>query len=85
MSRSRWSIVVAVFVSLAAGSATAAEKVGEAVLIKTTVTGGGGTLAARSPVYRVERFRTSNTGLGEFVFRDGTKFAVGGNSSVFID
>ena len=29
--------------------------------------------------------RTSQSGLGEFTFRDGTKFAVGGNSSVVID
>lgn len=85
MSGSRWSIVVAAFVSLVAGSAAAAERVGEAVLIKTTVTGDGGTLAKRSPVYRDERIRTSNSGLGEFIFRDGTKFAVGGNSSVVID
>ena len=32
-----------------------------------------------------ERIRTSKTGLGEFVFRDGTKFAVGWNSSITID
>lgn len=64
----------------------AAEQVGEALLIKTSVTGGGGrTLATKSPVHRDERIRTSNSGLGEFVFRDGTKFAVGGNSSVVID
>lgn len=85
MSRSRWSIIVAAFLSLATWGVAAAERVGEAVLVKTTVTGDGGTLAARSPVYRDERIRTSNTGLGEFVFRDGTKFAVGGNSSVVID
>lgn len=63
----------------------AAEQVGEAVLIKTAVTGGGRTLVTRSPVHRDERIRTSSAGLGEFVFRDGTKFAVGGNSSVVID
>jgi hypothetical protein len=85
MSRSRWSIVTAAFVALAASSVSAAEKIGEAVLIKTTVTGNGGTLATKSPVHRDERIRTSNTGLGEFVFRDGTKFAVGWNSSVVID
>lgn len=70
---------------LAACSAVAAEKVGEAVLIKTTVKGDGGTLAVQSPVHRDERITTSNSGLGEFVFRDGTKFAVGWNSSVRID
>jgi hypothetical protein len=85
MSRLRWSIVAAAFVVLAADGSLAAEKVGEAVLIKTKVTGGGGTLSVRSPVHRDERIRTSGSGLGEFVFRDGTKFAVGANSSVVID
>ncbi|MEW9807522.1 FecR domain-containing protein [Mesorhizobium sp. ZMM04-5] len=55
------------------------------MLIKTSVTGDGRTLAVKSPVYRDERIRTSAGGLGEFVFRDGTRFAVGGNSSVVID
>ena len=81
----RRSIVAAAFIALAAGSAVAAEKVGEAVLIKTTVTGDGGTLVTRSPVHRDERIRTSSSGLGEFIFQDGTKFAVGANSSVVID
>ncbi len=85
MSRSRWSIVAVPFIVLAANGGFASEKVGEAVLIRTTVTGDGGTLSVRSPVHRDERVRTSSTGLGEFVFRDGTKFAVGWNSSVVID
>lgn len=63
----------------------AEEQVGEAILIKTSVTGNGRSLATKSPVHRDERIRTSSTGLGEFVFRDGTKFAVGWNSSVVID
>jgi hypothetical protein len=65
--------------------AASQEQVGQATLIRTAVTGGTGPLAAKSPVYRDERIRTSKSGLGEFVFRDGTKFAVGGNSSVVID
>ena len=32
-----------------------------------------------------ERIRTSNSGLGQFVFLDGTKLAVGWGSSVVID
>jgi len=63
----------------------AQEQVGEATLIKTSVTGNGRSLATKSPVHRDERIRTSSTGLGEFIFRDGTKFAVGWNSSVVID
>ena len=79
-------LLAAGLMAACASSSFAAEQVGEAVLIKTTVTGGGGrTLATQSPVLREERIRTSKSGLGEFVFRDGTKFAVGGNSSVVID
>ena len=82
----RWTPIAAVGFCLAVDAPLlAAEQVGEAVLIKTSVTGDGGSLATRSPVHRDERIRTSNTGLGEFVFRDGTKFAVGWNSSITID
>jgi hypothetical protein len=61
------------------------EQVGQATLVRTAVTGGAGPIAVKSPVYRDERIRTSKSGLGEFRFADGTKFAVGGNSSVVID
>jgi len=70
---------------LAPLSSKAAEKVGQAVLIKTEVTGAGGPLAVDDPVHRDERIRTSLSGLGQFTFRDGTKLAVGAGSSVVID
>ena len=63
----------------------AAQQVGEAVLIKTEVTGASGPLTVKGPVHRDERIRTSNSGLGQFVFLDGTKLAVGWGSSVVID
>ena len=63
----------------------AAEEVGKAVLIRTSVTGASGPLAVRAPVHRDERIRTSQNGLGQFLFRDGTKLAVGWGSSVVID
>ena len=69
----------------AAHPAASQEQVGQATLIRTTVTGGAGPLVVKSPVHRDERIRTSNSGLGEFMFRDGTRFAVGRNSSVVID
>jgi hypothetical protein len=73
-------------VSLAAFVCAAeAEQVGQATLITTSVTGDGSALSTKSPVHRNERIKTSNTGLGEFVFKDGTRFAVGSNSSVVID
>ncbi len=65
--------------------ATAAEPVGQAIHIKTEVTGQSGPLVVNSAVHRDERIRTSQSGLGQFVFRDGTKLAVGWGSSVVID
>ena len=55
--------------------AVSQEQVGQATLVKTSVTGDSGPIVTRSPVHRDERIRTSNSGLGEFRFRDGTKFA----------
>jgi hypothetical protein len=69
----------------AMASAWAAEPVGEAVLIRTSVVGGKGDILVKSPIHRDERISTSKSGLGEFVFRDGTKFAVGWGSSVVVD
>jgi len=63
----------------------AQEQVGQATLVRTSVTGQGGELAVKSPVYRDEKIATSGNGLGEFRFSDGTKFAIGGGSSVVID
>ena len=65
--------------------APAAEPVGEATLIRTEVTGARGPLVVRAPVHRDERIKTSISGLGQFIFRDGTKLAVGAGSSVVID
>ncbi len=79
------SALAAAVVALSASVAFAQEEVGQATLILTAVNGGSGPLAIKSPVYRDERITTSQSGLGEFTFRDGTKFAVGGNSSVVID
>ncbi|WP_221112649.1 FecR domain-containing protein [Rhizobium lentis] len=65
--------------------ATAAEPVGQAVVIKTEVTGQAGPIEVNTSVHRDERIKTSQSGLGQFVFRDGTKLAVGWGSSVVID
>ena len=51
----------------------ASEVVGQAVLIKTKVTGQSGPLSVKEPVHRDERISTSASGLGQFLFRDGTK------------
>ncbi len=65
--------------------AFSAEPVGQATLIRTEVSGETGPLVVRSPVHRDERIRTSQSGLGQFIFKDGTKLAVGAGSTVVID
>jgi hypothetical protein len=86
MSSSRGPGVAAVAAALCfAVPSMASEEVGQAVLIKTAVTGQSGPLAVQEPVHRDERISTSTSGLGLFLFRDGTKLAVGGGSSVVID
>jgi hypothetical protein len=86
MSYLRGAAIAALSVTLFCPLPTmAAEPVGEAVLIKTEVTGAGGPLAVDAPVHRDERIKTSKSGLGQFLFRDGTKLAVGWGSSVVID
>ncbi|WP_114428501.1 FecR family protein [Phyllobacterium bourgognense] len=86
MPYSRAAAVAALGMTLLSPLPTmAAEPIGEAVLIKTEVTGGGGPIAVDTPVHRDERIKTSRSGLGQFLFRDGTKLAVGWGSSVTID
>lgn len=63
----------------------AAEQIGKATAITVTVTGGSGPISVNSPIYRDERIRVSSSGAGQFVFRDGTKLAVGPNSSLVLD
>ncbi len=46
----------------------AAEPVGEALLIKTEVSGNSGPLAVKDKVHRDERIKTSQSGLGQFIF-----------------
>ena len=62
----------------------APEVVGEATLIRTAVTGDRGSIEVRQPIHRNEKIRTSQSGLGEFRFRDGTKLAVGWGSVVTV-
>lgn len=86
MSRLRSAALIALSATLVCPMPSfTAEPVGQAVSIRTEVSGASGPLAVRDPVYRDERIRTSKSGLGQFVFQDGTKLAVGWGSSVVID
>jgi hypothetical protein len=84
---SLWRVaVVALCIGLYGALPTlASEAVGEAVVIKTEVRGEGGPLQVKDPVHRDEAIKTSKDGLGQFLFRDGTKLAVGWGSTVVID
>jgi hypothetical protein len=84
------SRLLVTLLGLAAGSCllpsqSAAEAVGKTVSVRTAVTGDGGVLKRADPVNRNERISTNMTGLGQFEFGDGTKLAVGPNSSITID
>ncbi|USJ27401.1 FecR family protein [Ensifer adhaerens] len=85
MFRLRGAAIAVVAVVHSALLTFAAEPVGRAVEIRTAVSGARGAIAVRDPVYKNERISTSKSGLGQFVFEDGTKLAVGWGSSVVID
>lgn len=82
---SRYLIAALALPLLLAPGAFAAEQIGKALAITVTVAGDNGILRASSPIYRDERIRASNSGQGQFEFRDGTKLAVGPNSSLVLD
>jgi len=86
MSRFCGAVAAGVFYALfGLLQAFSAEPVGQATLIRTEVSGETGPLVVRSPVHKDERIRTSQSGLGQFIFKDGTKLAVGAGSTVVID
>jgi hypothetical protein len=82
---SRYLIAALTLPLLLAPGAFAAEQIGKALAITVTVSGDDGILRASSPIHRDERIRASNSGTGQFEFRDGTKLAVGPNSSLVLD
>jgi hypothetical protein len=85
LSRLFMTLVALVAGSCPLPSQSAAETVGKAVSVRTAVTGDKGVLKRADPVNRNERISTNVTGLGQFEFVDGTKLAVGPNSSIIID
>ena len=86
MTHSVKLIIVALALHMAsAAGAVAAEEIGKAVAITVSVSGDGGPLGVSSPIHRDERIRTSSSGTGQFLFKDGTKLAVGPNSSLVLD
>ena len=82
---SRFLVAALTLPLLLAPGAFAAEQIGKALAITVTVSGDNGILRASSPIHRDERIRASNSGTGQFEFRDGSKLAVGPNSSLVLD
>ena len=82
---SRYLIAALTLPLMLAPGAFAAEEIGKALAITVTVSGDNGILKASSPIHRDERIRASSSGQGQFEFRDGTKLAVGPNSSLVLD
>src|SRR5689334_6043462 len=76
-------------IALSAGSALAVEKVGSTVSAADTVRGQGAVgdrrIATADPIYRDERLRSNETGLGQFQLGDGTKVVLGRNAQITID
>lgn len=84
--RSRHLIAVAIFFAFVTGSAAlAASPIGNTVQASTTVSASGRPLQTSSPLFFNDVLRSNATGLGQFVFDDGTKLAMGPSASVTID
>lgn len=59
--------------------------IGSTVKATTTVSASGRTLSQSSPIYLNDVLRSNATGVGQFVFDDGTKLAMGPSASLTID
>src|SRR5262249_17783589 len=74
---------------LGAGNAFGEEKVGWRVAADDPVVGEGavGTrqIATADPIYRDEKLRANETGLGQFELGDGTKLVLGRNAQITVD
>jgi hypothetical protein len=82
----RHKTALALFLALAASHpAAAAPAIGNAVQISTTVSAGGRALHKSSPLYFNDIVKSNATGLGQFVFDDGTRLAMGPSATVVID
>ncbi|MEZ5922945.1 MAG: FecR domain-containing protein [Hyphomicrobiaceae bacterium] len=69
----------------AAAESQAADPIGEAAKVTATLTGPSGPLATGASVYFNDKLATDATGVGQIIFKDGTKLAIGPNAEVTID
>ena len=85
VSRSLSMWVFAAVIATMPCAASASEQVGQVVRTSVQVSGQSGALAKGDAIHRNERIRSNASGTGAFIFEDGTKLAVGPNSSIVID
>jgi hypothetical protein len=69
--------------------AVGAEAIGKATLVRPNVKADGATgsrsLAKNAPIYFMDRLTSSASGVGEFMFDDGTKLAISSSARLTID
>jgi hypothetical protein len=69
----------------AIGPAIAASPIGNTVQASTTVSASGRVLEKSSPVFFNDILRSNATGIGQFIFNDGGRLAIGPSAAVTID
>lgn len=85
-SRQHFAITLSLaFIASSTAVAIAAAPIGNTVQTSTTVSANGRTLQKSSPLFLNDVLRSNATGLGQFVFDDGTKLAMGPSASLTID
>lgn len=84
--RSRHQIAIALFLAtFCLGSAQAGAPIGSTVNTSTSVSASGRNLQKSSPLFFNDVLRSNATGLGQFIFDDGSKLAMGPSASIKID
>lgn len=81
------TLALALALTALAGSTTAlaADPIGAAAKVEDTLTGPAGTLVTGASIYFNDKLKTDATGVGQIVFKDDTKLAIGPNAEVTID
>jgi hypothetical protein len=84
--RIRHQFALGVILAAFAGTpVAAAPPIGTTVQVSTTVSASGRTLQKSSPLFFNDVLRSNATGVGQFVFEDGSKLAMGPSATVTID
>lgn len=82
----RYFIVFSSIIFLSLNNVANAQTIGVAVSIDDRVSSNKQSrLKSDSPIFRNERLRTNNSGLGQFKFSDGTKMVMGPGSRLTLD